>query len=1326
MALRFGNDALEKIYFGKKRIGKIYVGGLLVYAIEMYEKIIIDRLYHTPVDGADVKKSGLLKINGIMGNGEIINQLVGVNDSSITLVAGHKYLTFINNVWALATGSGQSQAVAGGTDMIVDLTQQFGTGNEPTSLSDNRIKRIIVKGYIPKNNGTYEGMTVQRFEDKGFNIWDEQWEVGSIDSVTGAPISGNYVRSKNYISVISDETYYLKTANRGMWLYYYDVNYSFLGESNAFIDRTTLIENNVHYIKFVMSGNYGTIYNHDICINLSCSRNGQYVPARWQDFYEEVEYIESSGTQYIDSGYKPNYTTCIDTVFSITSSAANFIFGTRTNATINAYTYYVRSNGVNRSDYGTQMLDMPQTTNVNEKVHIIKDQNKTYYNGILSSTANEQRFSTAYTLLICALHDAVTPAYFGYIRIYSCKIYDNNILVRDFIPVYRKSDHKPGLYDRVNNVFYVNSGTGEFALGPNKKLPEEYREVEYIESTGTQYIDLEVKGNQDSKVEIVAMRIGTDTVTGYRLFGSRISTTQDGFFISSNLKNNVNEEYANYAEQSISASKIALNVKQKFMLSKEGYAVDNIMLSTFTYSAFTTPTNLLLFGGDANGAISTWPWRVYSCKLYDNNVLIRDFVPCYRITDRKPGLYDKVNSKFYVNSGTGEFVIGPDVELPAEYQELEYIESTGTQYVDSGVITGPGTWIQDADVQFTQLPAKQQWNGADVGYYWGIVNGQYFVQTSGASLSPNKPADTLRHHFVSNVTHNQQNNTFYIDGVSYASDRQSTRYGQLEIRICDVSTGFCYERVYGYKILKDNVLLRNFIPARRLADNEVGLYDKVNDKFYSNQGSGEFIAGPDINMRTAVMLPQPIKLNGAINAHDMFEVTDTTYRFTRNVWKVDLGTCSYTYDSQYTRFRTTNFVNTIKASETESAVANALCTGYIVGSDLQYWNGQTNKSCFVTTGASVYFVNHAYTDATAFKSAMSGVPFYYELAVPQVINIPKKHLGYVKLKDLNFERDTDYNRFRAQVAGMKVSSFARTCELYTIKYRTLKDRETFDPNWNLVIYNGALNEEFIYIHDHRFTTVADLVASFSDSDVLFYETQNEVSDSLISLPFQKGGELNGQQYEIPVEYQKVEYVESTGTQYIDTGMVGNENTAVMLDFKHNEIYSETEQRRFFGSETTGNTNAFVAGISATGKFFTQFDSIVPSSIITFDNDTNRHTLSLSKNGFYFDGQLTRDYAGYTSFTTPSNLLLFAFYNGGIISNNAKMNVYSCKIYDNNQLVRNFVPCYRKSDGTIGLYDTVNDKFYTNSGTGTFLKGPDVSQIIDCEVLPNVTIDAQKS
>ena len=57
-------------------------------------------------------------------------------------------------------------------------------------------------------------------------------------------------------------------------------------------------------------------------------------------------------------------------------------------------------------------------------------------------------------------------------------------------------------------------------------------------------------------------------------------------------------------------------------------------------------------------------------------------------------------------------------------------------------------------------------------------------------------------------------------------------------------------------------------------------------------------------------------------------------------------------------------------------------------------------------------------------------------------------------------------------------------------------------------------------------------------------------------------------------------------------------------------------------------------------------------------------------------------------------------------------IYYFKLIDKTtgEMVRNLIPCYRKSDDVIGLYDTVTGTFYTNDGTGTFGKGNDADGI----------------
>ena len=68
---------------------------------------------------------------------------------------------------------------------------------------------------------------------------------------------------------------------------------------------------------------------------------------------------------------------------------------------------------------------------------------------------------------------------------------------------------------------------------------------------------------------------------------------------------------------------------------------------------------MYIFGrNDAGSFANGMTGCIYSIKFYDNDTLIRDYIPAQTITGLV-GLYDKVNDKFYMNKGTGEFIAGP-------------------------------------------------------------------------------------------------------------------------------------------------------------------------------------------------------------------------------------------------------------------------------------------------------------------------------------------------------------------------------------------------------------------------------------------------------------------------------------------------------------------------------------------------------------------------------------------------------------------------------------------------------------------------------------------
>lgn len=190
-------------------------------------------------------------------------------------------------------------------------------------------------------------------------------------------------------------------------------------------------------------------------------------------------------------------------------------------------------------------------------------------------------------------------------------------------------------------------------------------------------------------------------------------------------------------------------------------------------------------------------------------------------------------------------------------------------------------------------------------------------------------------------------------------------------------------------------------------------------------------------------------------------------------------------------------------------------------------------------------------------------------------------------------------------------------------------------------------------------------------------------------------------YPLPNGYQEVEYIKSTGSQYIDTGFIPNQNTGIEIIAD----YTNLTQSTLIASRTAINQNAFGFLVISTGT--TRYD--YGTNTYNIGTITGKNTYKLDKNLAYLNGQLIYTFPP-TTINSTFSLTMFSLNTGGTqgsYANGGK--IYSCKIWDNGVLVRDFIPCYRKRDNVIGMYDMVNNVFYTNLGTGTFEKGDNVSQ-----------------
>lgn len=203
-----------------------------------------------------------------------------------------------DNVFAVANRNTNDPFTIYGVSFI-DLTQMFGAGNEPSTAAE--FEALYSKSHYPHNEGEIVNLKATKLLTNGFNQWDEQWEVGGIVISTGELDNTvtTRIRTKNYIKCEPNTQYYasLLSQNAGVngFMCYYDKEGKFLGyngvASNYSINnREFTTPNNCRLIKFYLNNEYGTTYNHDVCINFSnASLNGQYKP------YEQHELTLPAG-----------------------------------------------------------------------------------------------------------------------------------------------------------------------------------------------------------------------------------------------------------------------------------------------------------------------------------------------------------------------------------------------------------------------------------------------------------------------------------------------------------------------------------------------------------------------------------------------------------------------------------------------------------------------------------------------------------------------------------------------------------------------------------------------------------------------------------------------------------------------------------------------------------------------------------------------------------------------------------------------------------------------------------------------------------------------
>ena len=274
---------------------------------------------------------------------------------------------------------------------------------------------------------------------------------------------------------------------------------------------------------------------------------------------------------------------------------------------------------------------------------------------------------------------------------------------------------------------------------------------------------------------------------------------------------------------------------------------------------------------------------------------------------------------------------------------------------------------------------------------------------------------------------------------------------------------------------------------------------------------------------TSISLPAPLQLGGVNTSHNTFAVTSSAYVFTRNMWKVDLGTLGYggagtSQDGTKIRVSSSGFSSL--ASLGNSLVGQKGLTsatgGISADSPANLVSTKTYQNIiYVNLNiAQIGWDGQSSTLNSTVKSYLNGVIMDYQLATPQVITIPRRHLAIKKVREVNWNMSgTVSGRFSAQnfpnlkITGSTTIMGNAYMACYMGTTQSLMNTST-PPNMSWSVHNS---DPTFFIYDNRYNSVNDFLNAHGD-DYIFYETESEVEDFITKAKCERGGTISTSEF----------------------------------------------------------------------------------------------------------------------------------------------------------------------------------------------------------------------
>ena len=273
---------------------------------------------------------------------------------------------------------------------------------------------------------------------------------------------------------------------------------------------------------------------------------------------------------------------------------------------------------------------------------------------------------------------------------------------------------------------------------------------------------------------------------------------------------------------------------------------------------------------------------------------------------------------------------------------------------------------------------------------------------------------------------------------------------------------------------------------------------------------------------------------------------------------------------------------------------------------------------------------------------------------------------------------TIYNNVETHVNNQDIHVTAEEKEVWTNKQDTLKMGD----------HIKIINNEISVLDD--LSTYNNTISRFvnkSTDELENYYTKDELSGI-----YRYIGEVptyddlpTGNVY-APDTYQELMYLTADQLEYIDTHYNPNQKTVIEIKFAING----SGNNYLYGTDIEHEVNKVAFGINY-GQ--TIANAFFGNKNISFGIDNQVHTLIQNKLGVYLDGEKISEYTNIDNFITESSLWLFRAQTSDTHPQN--ISIYEVKIYEVDELVKQYIPVLRREDNALGMYEVLSEEFKQN-------------------------------